>query len=248
MARLVLLHGFTQTTVSWRRPAESLRRLGHDPVALALPGHEFGRDLDESVAGDLWEAATPIGDQGGTGTWIGYSMGARLALHVALSVPESVQRLVLLGGTPGIVDPTERAHRRADDEALAARIEQVGTDQFLDDWLSGPLFADRPVDEVERADRRRNSSAGLAASLRRWGTGTMDPPLWDRLADLTMPTLILAGGDDAKFTTIGRQMVEGIGPMATFGVVPNAGHAAHLEQPDAFASLVDAWLLAHPGS
>ena len=51
-----------------------------------------------------------------------------------------------------------------------------------------------------------------------------------------------AGADDPKFTALGRRMADTIGATATVAAVPAAGHAAHLERPDAFAELVDAWL------
>jgi 2-succinyl-6-hydroxy-2,4-cyclohexadiene-1-carboxylate synthase len=242
MARLILLHGFTQTAHSWRRPADALRARGHEVVALDLPGHGRGIGPSHLVEGDLWDGAESVAGSGGRGTWVGYSMGARLALHVALARPEVVERLVLLGGTAGIDDPAERTDRRAHDQALASRIETIGVDAFLDTWLAQPLFAGRPSDEAELAGRRTNTAAGLASSLRHWGTGTMDPPLWDRLGELTMPTLILAGAADPKFTALGRRMADTIGATATVAAVPAAGHAAHLERPDAFAELVDAWL------
>jgi 2-succinyl-6-hydroxy-2,4-cyclohexadiene-1-carboxylate synthase len=242
MARLILLHGFTQTAQSWRRPAEALRSRGHDIVALDLPGHGRGLGPSHLVDGDLWDGAASVAGDGGRGTWVGYSMGARLALHVALAHPEVVERLVLLGGTAGLDDPAARADRRANDQALAARIETIGVDAFLDEWLAPPLFAGRPTDPAELAGRRSNAAEGLASSLLHWGTGTMDPPLWARLGALTMPTLILAGADDPKFIALGRRMAVAIGATATFSEVPAAGHAAHLDQPEAFAELVADWI------
>ena len=246
MARLILLHGFTQTAGSWNRPADALRARGHDVVALDLPGH--GPSPSHRVVGDLWSGAAVVARDGGRGTWVGYSMGARLALHVALAHPDVVERLVVLGGTGGIDDPSERAARRASDEALAARIEAIGVDAFLDEWLAQPLFAGRPTDPDELATRRRNTAEGLASSLQHWGTGTMDPPLWDRLVELAMPTLVMAGADDPKFTALGRRIADAIGVAATFSTMPDAGHAAYLERPDAFAELVDSWLTQQDGA
>lgn len=246
MARLLLLHGFTQTTESWRAPAMELRTRGHDLVAMDLPGHGSGVGETHLVTGDLWSGAATVAATGGRGTWVGYSMGARLALHVALAHPEVVDRLVLIGGTAGIDDDDERAARRVHDERLADRLEAMGVEAFLEEWLAQPLFSGHPTDPVERATRRRNSAEGLASSLRHWGTGTMDPPLWDRLGELSMPTLVLAGARDPKFASLGRRMSDDIGPSATFAVIPDAGHAVQLERPGSFATILDRWLVDSP--
>lgn len=242
MTRLLLVHGFTQTADSWHRSAYLLQKAGHDVQALDLPGHGTGSGPQRLVKGDLWVGASTVAAQAGRGTWIGYSMGARLALHVAIAHPEVVDRLVLLGGTAGIEDPADRTARRTSDERLARRIESEGVDAFLDGWMSQPLFAGLPEDPIDLAARRTNTPQGLASSLRCWGTGTMDPPLWERLTEITAPTLVLAGVTDRKFTELGRRLAAGIGPTAKFDQLPDAGHAAHLERPDDFSRVVGDWL------
>jgi 2-succinyl-6-hydroxy-2,4-cyclohexadiene-1-carboxylate synthase len=237
--RLAFVHGFTQTARSWDPVIARLRsRLGDDGdiVALDAPGHGERSDVDV----DLLGTARLLADEVGPATWIGYSMGARLCLHVALGRPEVVDRLVLVSGTPGIEDDAERAARRAADEALATEIERIGVDAFLEQWLAQPLFASLPVDERAIEDRRRNTVAGLASSLRRCGTGTQQP-LWERLGEIRVPVLVLAGELDDKYTAIARRMTPLL-PDAEFVPVPGAGHAAHLERPDAVATLIADWL------
>jgi 2-succinyl-6-hydroxy-2,4-cyclohexadiene-1-carboxylate synthase len=234
--RLVLLHGFTQTGASWRAVAADLAA-DHDVVCVDAPGHGGSA----AVEADLAESAGLLGDAGGRATYVGYSMGGRVALHLALARPDLVERLVLLGATAGIDDPAERAARRAADEVLAAAIERDGVEPFLARWLAQPLFAGLPDDPDERAARATNTAGGLAASLRRAGTGTQEP-LWPRLGELAMPVLVAAGERDAKFAAVGRRLAAAIGPHATFAVVPGAGHAAHLERPAAFVKVLRAWL------
>jgi 2-succinyl-6-hydroxy-2,4-cyclohexadiene-1-carboxylate synthase len=231
--KLILLHGFTQTLRSWDTIAADLWK-DFRVYTIDAPGH--GRA--DSVHVDLPTAALLYAATLGRGTYIGYSMGARLALHIALEQPFVVERLVLLGGTAGLVSDQERAVRRVADDALADTIEHDGVGVFLDRWLAQPMFANVPNDRV---DRLRNTALGLATSLRLTGTGAQDN-LWDRLGELTMPVLVLAGEHDAKFTDIGHRMVDSIGRNATFATVPNAGHAAHLEQPSAFLAIVRKWL------
>lgn len=233
--RLVLMHGFTQTGRSWATITADLAQ-DHEVVTVDAPGH--GRS--GAVDADLPTAAALLGAAGGRAVYAGYSMGGRLALHLAVAEPELVQGLVLLGVTAGIDDPPERAARRAADEALADDIERGGVDAFLVRWLAGPLFAGLAPEAAELDDRRTNTAAGLAMSLRRCGTGTQEP-LWDRLSALTMPVLVLAGEHDTKFTALGHRLAE---PLArgTFAAIPGAGHAAHLEQPEAFLGVLRPWL------
>ena len=239
MRRFVLAHGFTQSARSWttfQRLLES-RLPGATTIAVDLPGHG---DAEAPADLDLWASADLLADQGGPGVYVGYSMGGRVALHTALAHPEVVERLVLIGATAGIDDPDERAARRAADERLADHIEAVGVSTFIDEWLANPLFAGLTDATAQRADRLRNSPAGLAASLRATGSGTQTP-LWDRLGEIECPVLVLVGEHDAKFTDLGRRLVGGLS-QADLVVVPGAGHSVHLEQPDATVAAIVAWL------
>jgi 2-succinyl-6-hydroxy-2,4-cyclohexadiene-1-carboxylate synthase len=185
-----------------------------------------------------------IADQGGEATYLGYSMGARFCLHLALSNPELVRGLVLLGGTAGIEDPDEREARRRQDLATAAHLEREGLERFLDDWLTQPLFASLPLERAFRAERLENTVEGLRSSLEQAGTGTQDPS-WHKLGRLEMPVLVLAGADDTKFATLAERMATTIGANATLALVEGAGHAAHLEQPERFLAVLRPWLADH---
>jgi 2-succinyl-6-hydroxy-2,4-cyclohexadiene-1-carboxylate synthase len=240
--RVLLVHGFTQTVRSWATVAEDLAA-DHEVVRVDAPGHG-GSD---AIRADLSRGAELLGDAGGRATYVGYSMGGRLALRLALDRPDLVRSLVLLGATAGIDDPTERGRRRADDEALADRIKRDGVDAFLHRWLAQRLFATLPDDPDERAAPAANSPGGLASSLRLAGTGTMDPPWWDELNGITAPTLVLAGEHDAKFTALGGRLAAAIGPPATFRPVAGAGHAAHLEAPGVMAEHIRAFTTAPGG-
>jgi 2-succinyl-6-hydroxy-2,4-cyclohexadiene-1-carboxylate synthase len=237
--RLVLVHGFTQTARSWDPIRARLARAapGLDAVALDASGHGAAA----SVRADPWRAAELLVDAGGAATYAGYSMGARLCLHAALARPGEVRRLVLVSGTAGIADPAERAARRRADDELAATIEAIGVDAFLERWLAQPLFASLPADARQLADRRRNTADGLAASLRLAGAGAQES-LWDRLGEVTMPALIVVGEHDAKFVAVAERMGAMIGRRAEVVVIASAGHTVHLERPDAFVDVLTAWL------
>lgn len=241
-APLILLHGFSQTTASLDPLRHALADQTIATTAPELPGHGAGVGPDRLVDGDLWAGADALVDAGHHGIFFGYSMGARLALHVALAHPTEVRGLVLLGGTAGIDDADERAARRAADAALANRIEREGLSPFLESWLAMPLFATLPPDPNRLARRAANRAAGVASSLRRWGTGTMDPPLWSRLTEIVAPTLVLAGDLDTKFSDLGHRIADSVGPNAGFVRIRDAGHAAHVERPAAVAGEITRWL------
>lgn len=206
-------------------------------VLVDLPGH----GSSAPIAADVPRSALLLADAGGRATYVGYSMGGRTCLQLALDRPNLVERLVLLGATAGIEDAAQRAARVESDEQLAASIERDGLEAFLDRWLANPLFAGLSPEAAGVDERRRGSPQGLASSLRLAGTGTMSP-LWDRLGELEMPVLVLAGEHDTKFRALGERLAASIGPNATFRPVPGAGHSAHLEQPAAFSSILRSFL------
>lgn len=239
--RLVFAHGFTQTARSWTPLARLLaeRLPGIETLAVDLPGHG---DAPGRADANLWASARGLVAAGRAATYVGYSMGGRVALHAALAAPLRVRALVLIGATAGIDDLAERRARRRADDRLADRIERIGVAAFLDEWLANPLFAGLDESAAGRDDRLRNTATGLAASLRATGTGTQIP-LWDRLGDITVPVLVIVGADDAKFTALGERLVGGL-PDAELAVVPGAGHSVHLEAPAATADAIAGWYIS----
>jgi 2-succinyl-6-hydroxy-2,4-cyclohexadiene-1-carboxylate synthase len=228
MEPVVALHGFAGTGAMWR--AVDAAYLAPD-----LPGHGAAgavRPIDFATCVERVLAAAPP-----RFVLAGYSMGGRVALHVALAAPERVERLVLVATTAGIEDDAERARRRASDEALAAEIEDRAIGEFVDRWSVLPLFAGDPPDAVAfwKEDMRRNEPAGLAAALRGIGTGAMEP-LWDRLGELTMPAAVLAGSRDAKFVALGERLAAAL--RTELVTVPGAGHGVPREAPRAVAAAI----------
>jgi 2-succinyl-6-hydroxy-2,4-cyclohexadiene-1-carboxylate synthase len=261
---IVLLHGFSGTQRAWDSVIALLDSERYRPLALDLPGHgQAAAAADEPwpvTAADVPGAITAAVEPGAITaaiepgpitfascvahvlahspqrfTLCGYSMGGRIALHVALAAPERVRRLVLVSSSPGIQERAERLARSEADHELARELEEIPFEQFIERWRKQPLFAKDPsaVSQMARADQRRNRPAALAAALRGLGTGEMQP-LWDRLAELRMPVAVLAGDRDAKFVAIARRMAQAL-PDGRMLVVPG-GHALALENPQAVAS------------
>lgn len=226
------LHGFTQTGASWSPVLDLLSTL-LVPSCPDAPGHGNNPDGQRS----LTQYAEDVASTMQTGVLVGYSMGARMALHVALAHPQKVTALVLISGTPGLLTETERAARRDSDNELADHLELVGTETFIDEWLALPMFSGLNNANNGRSERLRNTATGLADSLRYAGTGTQ-LSLWENITQLQMPVHLISGERDEKFTELAKQMHSAI-PQSTLNVITHVGHTVHLENPIATASLLD---------
>ena len=233
---LLLLHGFTQTGRGWDEVVRRLAGETYRPLAPDLRGHgAAGSRRPIDMASCVRDVA---GLAAGDFALAGYSMGGRIALHVAFAHPGRVTRLVLMSTTAGIEDPSARAERRASDEALAAWMQGRTMAEVADRWGTQPLFAGQSpeVAAAARADRLCNDPEHLAAALRGIGTGAM-PPLWGRLGELTMPVTVLAGERDVKFVALARRLADEL-PRATLTIVSGSGHALALEAPAAVAAAI----------
>lgn len=234
---MVLLHGFTGSSHSWREHAEIFSK--HFTVlALDLPGHgktNTARYRIEQCAEDLIAIFDHF--QFDHVHLLGYSMGGRIALYLAVHYPHRVRKLILESTSPGLETETERQARIQSDESLAERIEREGVEAFVDYWEQIPLFASQANLPPEirtrlRAQRLDNNPTGLATSLREMGTG-VQPSLWGELDRVSMPVLLLAGEQDTKFTAIAHRMYSLLS-QAQIEIIKHAGHTPHLEQPDVF--------------
>jgi 2-succinyl-6-hydroxy-2,4-cyclohexadiene-1-carboxylate synthase len=188
-----------------------------------------------------------VGSAAAGGAVVAYSMGGRIALHAALRDPVSFRALVLVGATAGIEDDAARRSRRAADRSLAEWMEGAAIEAVVDHWESQAVF-DTQSDALvaaQRPGRLSHEPLELAAMLRATGQGTLEP-LWDRLGDLTIPVLAVAGEDDDKYAAVAARMADAL-PNGRAALIPGAGHAAHMEQPEAFSELLADFLDEHLG-
>lgn len=245
---LLLLHGFTGSAATWTPHLDAWR--GFTTVAVDLLGHgasdspadpqryRMERCLEDLVAllDRLDVRRTAV---------LGYSMGGRVALRLALQAPERLWALVLESASPGIEDASEREARRRNDAALAERIERAGLETFVAYWETLPLFDTQAclpsaVREALRRQRLGNDPQGLANSLRGMGAGQQEPVL-GRLGEVRLPVQLITGGLDDKYCTLALRMAAAL-PRACLEIMPAAGHAVHLERPDAFAGITGRFL------
>jgi 2-succinyl-6-hydroxy-2,4-cyclohexadiene-1-carboxylate synthase len=248
---LVLLHGFTGGGQGFEH-LEGL--LGADASVLCpdLPGHGEAPTLtgDRALPEPFTATAAAIARTaakafGGPVHLAGYSMGARLALAVALEFPKLVRSLVLESGGAGLASPTAREERRSADEELARVLDREGLRAFLARWEKTPVLAGLQLlpaaaQESLRERRLRNEPHALAWALRALGQGAQ-PSYWHRLGELACPVLVVHGAQDAKFSALADRLCAQI-PGARREIIPKAGHTPHLEQPEQYAAAVRRFL------
>lgn len=233
--RVILVPGFTQTARSWDAVVAALARGGpaHGP-----PLHVEAVEVPDGL--DFAGTAAALAASAGRGLWVGYSMGGRLALQIALGHREVVDGLVLVSANAGLADAAERTARRRSDDDLARTIEERGVDDFLDRWTAQPMFASVPADAPGLGERRTATPARLAHQLRALGQGTQ-PPLWGglpSLAGLDRPVVLVTGRADPKYGAVATDMARHIAGAVRVSLP--GGHAVPLEAPAALASEIQA--------
>ena len=230
-----MLHGFTQT-VSSLAPLSTLLAMSRTVVAVDLPGH----GASSSVSADLDEAAGLVIEAAGDSPFdlVGYSLGGRIALHVAASAPTGLRATVAISASPGLPDVEARASRLARDVAMADALEADGdVGAFIARWLANPMFATLPAARADATGRLANTAAGLADSLRRCSLGSQRW-LVPELVTLPTPLLMIAGARDDPFLSLACAVAAASSAVGA-AAVPGAGHACHLEQPGTVARLID---------
>ena len=183
---------------------------------------------------------------------LGYSMGARLALHLALRSDQRVQLdgLILIGGSPGIQGEADRAKRMDWDHDQATILERQGTETFMDRWSRLSMMESQRRHMTEesfremRQRRSRGDALALAASLRGFGRGAM-PDCWSGLNSLTVPTLLITGEQDERHRLIAQRMADAL-PTSQRLSIPTSGHAPHLENAVCLAPILNTWIAALP--
>jgi 2-succinyl-6-hydroxy-2,4-cyclohexadiene-1-carboxylate synthase len=234
---VVLLHGFGGTRRTWNGIAAGISPQRYRPVAIDLPGHGEAAAAPRPITFDACTEHV-LARSPERFTLCGYSLGGRVALHVALAAPERVRRLLLLSTSAGIEDGLERARRRASDRLLVAQLGRVPLEQFIAAWNRQPLFAGDPpaVGALAREQMRRNRADALAAVLAGIGSGEMQP-LWHRLGELAMPATVMAGDRDRRYQALARRLVALL-PHAELAVIAG-GHRLPLENPSGVVRALD---------
>ena len=200
---------------------------------------EWVRYSIQNQAKDLMVLMDALGHE--TFHLLGYSMGGRLALFMAINHRDHIKSLILESASAGLREIGSRQQRKHKDDTLADNIEQNGMVWFVDFWETLSLWdSQRQLSEDVRLQLRQqrltNNPRGLANSLRGMGTG-VQPSLWDDLDGLDMPIQLIVGEYDEKFVALNYEMYD-LFPQSDLHIVFDAGHTVHLEQVDEFVTVV----------
>ncbi|MEA2365999.1 MAG: 2-succinyl-6-hydroxy-2,4-cyclohexadiene-carboxylate synthase [Thermoleophilaceae bacterium] len=225
---VLFIPGFMQRGDAWR------------PVAELLPERYPSRLLDHaehSFEGRMREIA-----EAGADVLVGYSLGGRLALRAALRSPESFTAVVLVGSTAGFEEGPLRVGRAEADEKLASWMEAMPIEDIVSLWERQPLFADQAdaLVEQQRPGRLSHDPRSLALLLRTAGQGALEP-VWHELRALELPLLAIAGARDDGYSAAAKR-IAATAPQGRAVIVEDAGHAAHLQQPQRVADLITEFL------
>jgi 2-succinyl-6-hydroxy-2,4-cyclohexadiene-1-carboxylate synthase len=238
---LVALHGFTLTGEQF---APAAARLGRTIIALDLPGHGRSTDAPTTLSNVIDLVASTVESIGYPVPVVGYSQGARIALMTALDRPAGVSTLVLVSANAGLKDATVRDARARSDAEMAERLSKQPLDDFLDTWTSTGITATKHLSgedrAVDMAIRRQNTSDGLAGALIGYGQGAQ-PSLWHRLAELSIPVLVMSGDGDEKYGRLADAIADTVSDAERVTIV-GAGHNPLLDQPDQAYSAISEFL------
>lgn len=246
---LLLLHGFTGDHSTWGQLVQMLQE-HYLCIVPDLIGHGKTESPQDYTRYDLKKVAADLKQMLETlkidsCNMLGYSMGGRLALQFSVLYPESTKTLLLESASPGLLLPEERMLRKKQDNRLADRIEQEGIKTFVEYWQSILLFKTQEKLPTEKRSaiyeqRLGNKEIGLANSLRGMGTG-MQQSLWEDLANLQFPVLLLTGEYDEKFCGIAEKMSKMI-PNCEWRTICEVGHAIHVEDSEMFGRIVSGFI------
>lgn len=243
---ILCLHGFTGTSQTFAQTFPISFGEQYNVLAVDLLGHGQTdvfvhpyRYQMISMCNDLVDLTETLDLS--SFSLIGYSMGARVALALAVLFPWKIEQLFLESGSPGLADVQASRRRQQSDQQLAGQLLTQGIHSFVEQWEQAPLFATQtrlsPTLQARiRQERLSQQPFGLACSLWYMGTG-VQPAFWNDLPELQTKTTIIVGALDQKFVQIAKQMKQQQSAL-TLAVIPDAGHCVHLEKPTAFFTYI----------
>ena len=230
-------HGFGGSGLDFEVLADSLNG-DRALIALNLPGHggrpanEVGRDSILDFMRSHAHAPFRV---------MGYSMGGRFSLRIAVEGIIPIEKLCLIGTTAGLRSESERRERQLFEAKLAQNLSTLSPTNFQDWWSNLGVIASQqkmPNHYRENMHQRRlsNDLNALQMANQHWGT-LATPSLWSGLNHLSHEVCLIVGDADTKYAQIAEEM-SSLLPFASISRVPDAGHAPHFESPARTAAII----------
>lgn len=225
-----LLHGAVGSSADWRGFAKLLAegKTASRAVDLwrfldcrPLPLPEFGTALNSEAGGETFRGSGRV--------LTGYSMGGRLALHALLEKNHPWSAAVIISAHPGLEDLAEREQRRQADTARAAHALTGNWADFLASWNAQDIFSGTIPRDPGTLNSLMLRRREIARSFVDWSLGAQEP-LWDRLPEISVPVLWIAGENDAKFRALAERAAA-LTPHGIFAEAPGSGHRVPWENP-----------------
>jgi pimeloyl-ACP methyl ester carboxylesterase len=224
---LLLTHGYSSTSAMWQGQVEALSKR-HTLILWDMRGHGQSDYPDDTAA---YSEALTVGDMAAlldkvgaaTGIVGGLSLGGYMSLAFYRAYPERVRALLIIDTGPGFKKDEAR-------EAWNKRAHDTG-DRFEREGLESLKSASR-----ERSGVVHRDASGLARAARGMLT-QRDAGVIETLPRIKVPALVVVGAEDTPFLAASDYMAAKI-PGAQKVVIPSAGHAANIDQPQAFIDAV----------
>ncbi|PIQ25354.1 2-succinyl-6-hydroxy-2,4-cyclohexadiene-1-carboxylate synthase [bacterium (Candidatus Blackallbacteria) CG17_big_fil_post_rev_8_21_14_2_50_48_46] len=241
----LFLHGFLGSGQDWQALLSELAfpilawtpdLPGHGPNTQSVP--DFETCLSQLGSQWLRAQTEPL-------HLLGYSMGGRLALGLALRYPEKVKSLCLISASAGLADENLRLQRQSWEAEWAHTFRSQPLLASIEAWYAQPLFHPfRSSSGYNQAcqERLRNNPEGLAQAMVKLGAG-QQKSYWNRLAELKMPLLFLVGSKDPAYLEIGRRICQQV-ERAELEILNGYGHSLILEAPRELAKKISLFLKA----
>jgi 2-succinyl-6-hydroxy-2,4-cyclohexadiene-1-carboxylate synthase len=212
--KVIALHGFLGTTQDF---------VAIDPNwhAVSLSSHR--------VSFDAFPTTLPQGD-----VLVGYSLGARLALHALISQPDRWRGAVIISGHPGL-DPKKREKRLIQDSEMAEKFIHHTWQKLVDEWNQQPIFSGHCILFKEKNYQRDH----LAWMLKEWSLGKQQD-LKKEIKKLNIPLLWVTGERDEKFCKLSKKLTFSH-PKSEHWICPGAGHRVIFESPQILRNKIKEW-------